>query len=242
MPTISDNRIWNDKYEWTQDGDEWDDQAKFCGQPYNKWVESIYLNFIHRNLGGENRVALEIAPDHGRWTKYLIGKTQKLILVDMNPACIDFCKRKFKEYKNIHYHVNDGRNIPFVDENSVDFIWSYDSFVHMENDVIESYFNEFSRIMKSGGCAVIHHAGRRNFAIKFRFMKKIGSRGKALYNLISIGNGGWDGWRSDVSRQTIERIAKNAGLVVEYQVNSWGEENQYNVKLYRDFITKLTKP
>lgn len=45
-----------------------------------------------------------------------------------------------------------------IESNSLDFIFSWDSFVHMNDFVINSYLKEFNRILKPGGHAVIHHS------------------------------------------------------------------------------------
>ena len=48
-PTIEWNLQWNN-YGWKKNGDEWDEQATFCNQPYAKWKNSIVENFINKNI------------------------------------------------------------------------------------------------------------------------------------------------------------------------------------------------
>ena len=59
-----------------------------------------------------------------------------LTIVDLNQNCIDVCKQKFAAFENIEYHVNDGKSLSMIPENSIDFIFSHDSLVHAELDVI----------------------------------------------------------------------------------------------------------
>jgi len=212
MPTVRWNKKWNNGCFWEKDGDEWDNQAVFCNQPYNKWKKSIVENFIYKNIDKDSNV-LEIAPGHGRWTEFILKKAGNLILCDLNSKCIEICKMKFYNFKNISYYVNDGKNLNFIKDNSIDFIWSYDSFVHMEKDVIEAYFKEFSRILKVGGKAIIHHSGER--------------RSK--------------GFRSNVSTGIIREIATQYGLSVKYHIQSWGKNNEFNCKLFNDYISELVK-
>lgn len=240
MPTINENiRMWNAEYSWNRHGDEWDDQAAFCHQPYKKWKESIVDIFINENIN-DNSAVLEIAPGHGRWTEFIVKKAKRVILVDVSPKCIDYCKDRFSEFKNVTYCVNDGRRLHCVEDDSIDFAWSYDSFVHMERDVIESYFSEFSRILKPNSRAIIHHAGRRDLTLCLGFLQKLGRPGKFLYQIISFGRTrGLHGSRSNISKELIARIAEKNGLVVEAQVDSWGEDSKYNVRLFGDYISTL---
>jgi ubiquinone/menaquinone biosynthesis C-methylase UbiE len=242
MPTIEENKkVWDEEYIWKKNGDEWDQQAAYCNQPYEEWKESIVKTFIYKNINPESNV-LEIGPGHGRWTEFILKKAKNVILVDLSPNCIDFCKRRFSKFKNISYYVNDGKNLNFIKDNSIDFIWSYDSFVHMEREVIESYFREFARILRINGKAVIHHPGRRNITLWLNFLQKFGKWGVYLYQILSLGKiKRGDGWRSNISKELIKKIAENNHLKVEAQINSWGENFKYNIKLYRDYISILSK-
>ena len=207
--TVSWNRLW-DNYSWEKNGDEWDDQAAFCNQPYEKWKISIFEAFIKPNINKE-AVVLEIAPGHGRWTEFMLS-TKALILVDLNKECIDYCKKRFSKCKSIRYFVNDGKDLSFIPDNSVDFVWSYDSFVHMQKDVIGSYFREFSRILTLRGRVIIHHAG--------------GKKG---------------GWRSKISKRTIRKLAEKNHLKVLFQTDTWGKNREYNCKAHGDYLSGLVK-
>jgi ubiquinone/menaquinone biosynthesis C-methylase UbiE len=243
MPSIERNlEAWDRSYHWSGHGDEWTDQARFCGKPYGEWKDSIAVHFINPNLGPAS-TALEVAPGHGRWTGYLAKKAEKLVLADLSPSCIGFCRRRFSGMDNISYHVNDGRSLPFIKEASVDFIWSFDSFVHMEKDVIASYFSEFSRVLRPGGKAIIHHAGRNHPTLGLHaFLKPLGFIGERVYQLLSMGRvNTHDGWRSNVSREMVRELAGDCGLIIEAQVDSWGKDKEYNTGLFKDCITTMRK-
>ena len=240
MPTIEENRYWNDRHHWREEGHEWKNQAAFSNQNYETWLMSLVDTFISGNIDKDSNV-LEIGAGHGRFTDFLF-KAKRITLVDLNENCITFCKKRFRGQKNIIYHVNDGKSLPFIKDHSIDFIWSYDSFVHMEKDIIQGYLKEFSRVLKHGGKAIIHHAGRNNYALSFVFLKKFGRVGRIFYKLLSLGKlKGSDGWRSDVSKEMVRDLAKKQGLSVLGQVNSWGERNQFTTRLFNDYISKIVK-
>lgn len=142
--------LWGNPNNWVDDGHEW---SEYFVTTDNLW-NNIYPK-MEKYLNGE---VLEIAPGYGRITKYLLEleKVDDLSVIDLNRNCIAKCIDKFgSKIKN--YIVNDGLTLNFND-NTFDFIISFDSFVHMTKDVIESYIKEIYRTLKSGGYGFIHHS------------------------------------------------------------------------------------
>ena len=240
--TIQNNlEVWDEKYDWAQDGDEWDGQARFCNQLYEDWKSSLIETFLHPNLD-ENATIVEIAPGHGRWSKEIVDRCRKLVLVDLSPSCIEFCRDLLADRDNVEYIVNDGRTLTGVQDGSVDFVWSFDSFVHMEADVIASYLREIRRVLQDGGRAILHHAARRHSFLWLGWMRNVGPLGINAYKWISMGKlGDDDGWRSNVSKELFGRLAQEAGLTIESQVRSWGRNEEYGIPRYRDVMTILRR-
>jgi len=51
-----------------------------------------------------------------------------------------------------------------------------------------------------------------------------------------------DGWRSNVSKQIVYKLAVSKGLEVEAQVQSWVRNNEFgSSSRYGDFVTILRK-
>ena len=141
-------KLWGNPDNWSNEGHEW---STYFGTTDNLW--SIIYPKFENYLKGE---VLEIAPGFGRITEYLLQKIDNLSVIDLNEICIQKCKEKFGD-KIKNYIVNDGKTLNFED-NLFDFIFSFDSFVHMTSDVIESYIQEISRTLKKDGYAFIHHS------------------------------------------------------------------------------------
>jgi hypothetical protein len=114
---------------------------------------------------------LEIAPGHGRWTQFLKGLCTKLILVDLSPTCIEACKVRFSSERHIVYHTNDGNSLEMVPDRSVDFVFSFDSLVHAEADVMRGYLEQISTKLRDGGGGFIHHSNLGHFPRLVRFIK-----------------------------------------------------------------------
>ncbi|MEM7356021.1 MAG: class I SAM-dependent methyltransferase [Acidobacteriota bacterium] len=240
--SIAENlKAWDRDHTWSQDGDEWTGQARLCGQPYEVWKRSIVETFIEPNVTPSTTV-LEIGPGHGRWSKEIVGRCGQLILVDLSPSCIDYCHSLLAGHDHVAYRVTEGRSLPEVADGGVELIWSFDAFVHMSAEVIESYFAEIRRVLAPGGRALIHHPGRRHLFLPLRFLRHRGGLGAWVYKALTMGQlGDDDGWRSDVSRALIRRLARRHGLRVESQLSRWGENLEFGVPRFRDAISCLTK-
>jgi ubiquinone/menaquinone biosynthesis C-methylase UbiE len=238
--SIENNRkVWDIEYSWPNDGDEWDGQAARCDQPYDAWKESLIGTFISPSVTPATTV-LEIGAGHGRWSKEIADRCERLILIDLSPNCIAFCRRLFLDKENVTCLVNNGRTLEGVPDDCIDFVWSYDSFVHMTPDVIESYLAEIQRVLRQNGQAIIHHAGRRHLFLWLRFLRKFGRIGSGVYKLLTMGQfGNKDGWRSDVSGHLFRKLAMRHGLVVKDQLTHWGKNQEYGVPRFHDAISLL---
>lgn len=240
--TIEDNlETWDKDHHWSQDGDEWDGQARFSGVSYEDWKKALVETFIIPNVESDTHV-LEIAPGHGRWSEIMAERCRSLTLVDLSPSCIEYCRKRLSSYDHIHYCTTDGKTLPGVPNGSIDFLWSFDSFVHMSPDVIQAYLEEAHRVLRPGGKAILHHAGRRNGLLWLGFLKDWGSVGRSLYKILSMGKlGDDDGWRSNVSRALVCKLADRAGLQVQGQVQTWGDKKGFGLQRYGDWMTTLHK-
>jgi SAM-dependent methyltransferase len=239
MPSVSWNRaVWGAQHTWAEDGDEWSGMAAFCRQPYQEWKAALLRAFVEP-FAGSARI-LEIGPGHGRWTEHLEPRAERLTLVDINQSCLDFCQRRFGANPNVAYHRTSGWSLSFLEPDSIDFIWSFDSFIHMDAPVIEGYLSEFGRVLAPGGTAVIHHAAKPPWVLALRPVTvRLGKPGQVLQRLLVQHRLRGDGFRSDVSAAMVAQWAERAGLRVREQTDRWGDSGQYTVRKYRDYISVL---
>lgn len=158
--------VWNKTWDWSTGGEEW--SAWWGGTPA-LWYGAL-LSRIHAFLPAGT--ILEIAPGFGRWTQYLKDECEQLIVVDLAERCIEGCKERFADADNIEYHVNDGRSLEMVADGSLDFVFSFDSLVHAEADVLEAYLLQLGRKLKPDGIGFFHHSNlgeyRRMAALTLR--------------------------------------------------------------------------
>ena len=107
---------------------------------------------------------MEIAPGFGRWTHYLKDYCQGLWAIDPLSECIEACSRRFAAESHVHCYLNDGRSLSMIPDASVDFVFSFDSFVHLPREIIEAYLSELARTLKIGGKGFIHHSNLGAYA------------------------------------------------------------------------------
>jgi SAM-dependent methyltransferase len=147
---IDEQRSWNNDNMWTDNGHEW--SGPF-GTTENLWNKEIF-DFIKDFRG---KKILEIAPGYGRITQFLSILASELIVIDLNPSCIEKTKEKLGHHV-LAYFTNDGKSLTGIRDNSQDLVFSFDSFVHMHANVTEEYIKEIFRVLKPGGQAFIHHS------------------------------------------------------------------------------------
>lgn len=209
-------RRWDKDHAWPKHGDEWNRQAAACGIDYDAWKQSMVAHLIAPYAGPS---VLEIAPGHGRWTEHLIPRFGRVVAVDLSPSCIEYCRQRFTGAANVDYFVTDGTTLPDV---AVDFVWSFDAFVHMDRGVIASYLKEIARVLKPGGIAIIHHSN--------------------VADLTGHSQEDAEGWRAPMTAALFAELARAAGLTVEDQFVYWDAEKKIGVPRLGDRVTRLKKP
>src|SRR3954468_5886777 len=146
------------KYDWKDAGEEWSEswgtsQAQWTGSIFPRIRESLPVSTI-----------LEIGPGYGRWTHYLKDHCERLLVVDRAAQCIEACRSRFADDPRISGYVNQAGSLEMIPDASVDFVFSFDVFVHIKRDVVDEYFSEFKRTLKPGGKVFIHHSNLGAYA------------------------------------------------------------------------------
>jgi SAM-dependent methyltransferase len=147
--------------------------------------------------------ALDLASGHGRNALRLAEKARLVYCVDVNPQNIAFLMKRFAGNKRFIVLQNDGATLPFCSTNSIDLFYCFDSLVHFDLEIVQSYLKEGYRAIRSGGHAFIHCS---NYT----------------------GNPGGDfrdnpHWRNFMSFDIFTHLSKKAGFsVVRAEKLAWG--------------------
>ncbi len=216
MGTVEENKkVWDQMYNWHQGGDEW---SKAWGGVFMQWY-GVLLPRLYCFL--PVHTLLEIAPGYGRWSQFLADFCTNLILVDISDTCIKACKERFSKESHISYHVNNGKSLEMIADNSVDFVFSFDSLVHADDDIIEEYVYQISRKLTSNGVALIHHSnlGEYRCQVVFSRIPKL----RALLRLLGLIEKKLY-WRSStMTAKKMEQFSeKNALQCISQEFINWG--------------------
>jgi SAM-dependent methyltransferase len=162
-------------YEWIAAGEEWSEP---WGGSAAQWFGSI-LPRIQSALPAN--AILEIASGFGRWSYYLKQHCDHLHLVEPDPQGVEACRRRFGSDPKVSYHLNDGQSLDMIPDGAIDFIFSFDSLVHVRRETIEAYVSQFAAKLTGNGRAFIHHSNLGQLAGSVsRRARALVSRGKAV--------------------------------------------------------------
>ena len=208
MPDVSENRrTWNTPSSWSAGGDEWSGP---WGGTELMWYGTL-LPRLHAFLPAGT--ILELGPGHGRWTQYLKEVADRLVLVDLAEACIAACRERLGADSGISYHVNDGKSLDMVADRSIDLVFSFDSLVHAEADVLEAYLGQLASKLTPDGVGFIHHSnmgayrrGTRLARMVPERLRRVLTRRRLLVNLYA--------WRAEsTTAELFAALCERAGLV-----------------------------
>lgn len=144
--------FWTEGWDWSHERDEW---SRWWGGTHAMWFGALVPR-IHTFV--PTSTILEIAPGYGRWTEYLRGLCERLILVDVDAKCIEACRKRFASSPHIEYHSTDSPSLDMVADGSVDFAYSVDSLVHVDERVLEAYIVQLASKLTADGIAFVHHS------------------------------------------------------------------------------------
>ena len=192
--------IWNN-WDWQAHGDEWTLSAE--------WKDSLERQILRKHIPAGKSI-LEIGPGAGRWTEFLQPLSASLIGVDISQKCVDLCREKFRSAGNTKFLTTQGNNLAGVEDKSVDAIWSFDVFVHIDEQDVAGYVREFRRVLRPGGVGVVHH-------------------GKGPVH---------GGWRSNLTAGKFKELLQAQGLTLVEQFESWEDNGKtFPVGRYEDVVT-----
>jgi len=154
MPSVEQNlAMWNP--DWGHDGSPWSER---WGNVPAQWYGCIYPR-IARYL--PTKRILEIAPGYGRWTQYLLKHCDVLHGVDISETALAECQRKFGGFwrrPKTRFVRNDGRSLSAFAGNRYGFVFSFDSLVHVDLDVLSDYIKQIIPMLDKRGVCFIHHS------------------------------------------------------------------------------------
>ena len=198
-----EQEVWSG-WDWSAGGEEWNESPE--------WRASLVAHVLETEMPAGGAI-LEIGPGAGRWTAHLRERADRLVLVEATDEVLELTRGRYGEDPAVSFVRTGGSDIPGVEDDSIDAVWSFDVFVHLAPLDTAGYLGEVARVLRPGGVAVIHHSGRRDRR----------------------------GWRAPMTARLFANLADERGLAVESQYDSW-EGGRFDVRPFGDVITRLRAP
>jgi ubiquinone/menaquinone biosynthesis C-methylase UbiE len=151
------SRSWDAQFgrDYSHLGDEWNDDATQQRERDQFYFRTYAERFLKKDM-----TALEIGPGGGKWTVRIAPLVKKMIVMDVSEEMLrrteEHCRSE--EISNVECLLGNGRDFQPVADDSVDFFFSYDVFVHIALEDTWPYALEMARVLKPGGVGVCHHA------------------------------------------------------------------------------------
>ncbi len=133
---------------------------KVFGNPMalNRYLRIMYIKPLLINI--ENKKVLDVGCGDGSFTKYLVGRSNKVFAIDIKNQNIE------KKLPQVIYKKADARKLPFKNA-TFDFVFCSDVLEHVEN--YQKIVKEITRVTKKGGeCLISTVSGYWNSPIKLR--------------------------------------------------------------------------
>jgi ubiquinone/menaquinone biosynthesis C-methylase UbiE len=143
--------IWESsvkKPEMQHVGDEWG-SSDLTDMIINKYVKS-YLQ--------ADAIVLEIGCGGGKYSEKVASLCKLIICADVSQRMINMAKQRLQGFANINFEKLNGLDLHQFTSESINFVFSFDCFVHMEMEDIYCYLQEIRRVLVPKGIGLLHFA------------------------------------------------------------------------------------
>jgi SAM-dependent methyltransferase len=201
-----------DKDRMLQVADHWRKNEYYARAERQDWLDPFWseaspFRAMFKQLDGSCMV--ELGCGHGRHAAYVVTSNElprpsRMILMDVNPENVDYCRQRFSADVQIQALQNNGIDFAPLKDSTISSIYCFDAMVHFEYDCVISYLRDAFRVLQPGSRALFHHS-----------------------NYMSPGSIWLDNphCRNFMSRDLFAHVALRAGFrILDQVVLDWGEE------------------
>lgn len=128
------------------------------GDPDQERNLALVRDYFLRPHVTADTTVLEIGPGGGRWTRYMLD-AKSVIVVDPFQEILDVLAQSIPSDK-ITAIRNTGTDFPGVTPGSIDFLFSFGVFVHLDPDVIQDYLVSMRPLLHAGSLVFIQYADK----------------------------------------------------------------------------------
>ena len=148
---------WDQEYgsDYNYLGEEWNDDGTA-----ERKRDQFYFNAYADRFINSDMTVLEVGPGGGKWTVMIAPKVKKVIVLDVAEEMLNRTKARCESLgiDNVEYILANGIDFQPIADNSIDFFFSYDVFVHIALEDTFAYAKEMYRILKPNCQGICHYA------------------------------------------------------------------------------------
>jgi SAM-dependent methyltransferase len=123
-------------------------------------------------LSPGRNVAVDFGCGVGRLSAALAQHFAEVIAIDISPTMLEEAQRLDRSEGRCRFVLNESDNLAFLQDGSVDLVYSSLVLQHMQAQLAARYLGEFARILADDGVAIFQVASRPTMSFKglaFRF-------------------------------------------------------------------------
>jgi SAM-dependent methyltransferase len=161
----------NDDFWWDAYAREWDSSEKSRGLRYlgNEWTgEEGFLSLLEKRSSPQFE-ALEIGCGGGRITAAGVRLFKHVSAADISKEMLRKCRESIRGEANVSFHKLDGFTLKEFADESMDFVYAHDVFVHFSSLQVYPYLREIKRVLRNQGIGLISFF---DFVNQFRLFKE----------------------------------------------------------------------
>lgn len=208
-------------------GEEWSDRLSF---------QQVLEDFFWPNLKESDRVA-ELGSGGGRVSSRVVRRVEALHCYDISKEMLKKAEKAVSESlseasltKETRFEFLPGPALPADVSGTYDFVYAFDVFPHVDLHTQWKYYQEFARVLKPGGSAIIHSANLEAPEGWDRF---------ASQDKYSVGGFYF------MAPSSVLKLVEKAGLeviITSLDVQKEKEGRSDNTYYNRDFMVLVSKP
>lgn len=159
-------------------GIHWGDPEK------EMWLKPVLHDFLLPAIRRRSRLC-EIGSGGGRWSRHLIQSGKPTLLIDgvQSSETIIRAQPITTDWSKVEFLVSPDGNVPNKYYGQYDYVFSFDTFVHFDLDLVLNYLRSISLMLQPGGVLHLHYGD----LLSAQWFSKLDDWGSACQSFRYIG-------------------------------------------------------
>lgn len=216
ISTFVTSGIWKGGY---YEGNPQDPEGN-CSYPVkmlldNREVNALYVCYLKCIIPYVfDKDVLELGPGRGAWSRAILSlKPKSFQCLDALPAEYNCFWDNIKKMENIHYHQIFDLSLSEIQDNSIDYVFSFGTFCHISPLLIQVYLQNLYPKLRNGAKCMIMYADfdkKNHYSAKYNQINEYGAKEDALsYYRKNPVPGAWYHMGKERMQHTLTEIGYN---------------------------------